>query len=151
MGKFKHGKRHTRLYTIYANIKTRCYNKKNIRYKLYGARGITMCEEWKNDFQSFYDWSMANGYREDLTIDRIDNNGNYEPSNCRWVTWRGQQNNRRNNHLIEFNGHAHTMAEWSRLIGIPYQTLVRRINVYGWSVERALTEKVGEYFDSKQG
>jgi hypothetical protein len=108
-----------------------------------------MCEEWTKDFQAFYDWAMANGYREGLTIDRIDNNGNYEPPNCRWVTWRSQQNNRRNNHLIEFNGQVHTMAEWAVRCGIPYQTLARRVNVYGWSVERALTEKVGEYFDSK--
>jgi hypothetical protein len=146
MGKFKHGKRHTRLYTTYANIKTRCYNTKNIRYKHYGARGITMCDEWLNDFQAFYDWAMANGYQEELTIDRIDVNGNYEPSNCRWVNWRGQQNNRGNNHLIEFNGQVHTMAEWARISEIPYQTLARRINTYGWSVERALTEKVGDSY-----
>lgn len=105
-----------------------------------------MCDEWKNDFQAFYDWAMANGYRERLTIDRIDVNGNYEPANCRWVTWQSQQNNRRNNHLIEFNSQVHTMAEWARIVGIPYQTLVRRINVYGWSVERALTEKVGDSY-----
>lgn len=151
MGKFKHGKRRTRLYTVYSNIKTRCYNTKNSRYKYYGARGISMCDEWRNDFQAFFDWAIENGYREDLTIDRIDTNGNYEPANCRWVTWQEQQNNRRNNHLIEFNGQVHTMAEWARLSGIPYLTLAQRINVYGWSVERALTERVGEIYDSKQG
>ena len=105
-----------------------------------------MCDKWKNDFQAFFDWAMANGYRDNLTIDRIDVNGNYEPSNCRWATWRSQQNNRGNNHLIEFNGQVHTMAEWARLSGIPYQTLVSRINIYGWSVERALTEKVGDSY-----
>ena len=150
MGKVTHGKRHTRLYTIYANIKTRCYNKKNSRYQLYGARGITMCDEWKDDFQTFYDWAMANGYRQDLTIDRIDTNGNYEPSNCRWATWRVQQNNRGNNHLLTYRGETHTMAEWARIYNIGYQTLVRRINVSHWSVDKALTMKVGEYFDSKQ-
>lgn len=109
-----------------------------------------MCDEWKDDFQTFYDWAMANGYRQDLTIDRIDTNGNYEPSNCRWATWRVQQNNRGNNHLLTYRGETHTMAEWARIYNIGYQTLVRRINVSHWSVDKALTMKVGEYFDSKQ-
>lgn len=146
MGNFKHGKSHTRLYKTYSNIKMRCYNADNSRYRFYGARGIMMCDEWLNDFQAFYDWAMANGYQENLTIDRIDVDGNYEPTNCRWVTRQSQQNNRRDNHLIEFNGQVHTMAEWARIAGINYHTLAQRVNTYGWSVEKALTEKVGDSY-----
>lgn len=91
-----HGKRHTRLYNIWANMKQRCSNKNNPRYKDYGARGITVCDEWLHNFQSFYDWSMANGYKDDLTIDRKDNDGNYDPSNCKWSTYLEQSHNKRN-------------------------------------------------------
>lgn len=90
-----HGKRNTRIYRIWADMKARCFREKCRSFKHYGARGITVCDEWMNDFQSFYDWSMANGYRDDLTIDRIDCNGNYEPSNCRWISIQDQQKNKR--------------------------------------------------------
>lgn len=82
----KHGARHERIYNIYCGIKKRCYNKNAPNFKNYGGRGINICDEWRNDFLSFYNWSMQNGYADDLTIDRINNDGNYEPSNCQWIT-----------------------------------------------------------------
>lgn len=95
-----HGKSHTRLHKVWAGMIGRCYNPRKPYYKWYGGRGITVCDEWRNDFQSFYDWAMANGYdpdapRWDCTIDRIDVDGNYEPSNCRWVTMAEQNKNKR--------------------------------------------------------
>jgi len=103
----KHGKYHTRLYVIWSNMKQRCYNPKNNNFIYYGKKGIKLCKEWEHDFQAFYDWAMENGYTDNLTIDRIDTNGNYEPSNCRWVTMKIQVSNRgptKRKEFIEHNG-----------------------------------------------
>ena len=137
----KHGMEGTRIYRIWASMKQRCYNKKSKRYLDYGGRGITMYNEWKNDFMEFYTWAMANGYKDTLTIDRIDVNGNYEPANCRWSTMKEQQRNRRNNRIIGYKGEKHCVSEWAEKLGIPRATLESRFN-YGWSIEKTLSTKV---------
>jgi hypothetical protein len=117
----------------------RCFNKNNPGYFKYGGRGITVCQEWQNSFDEFYNWSVKNGYNDDLTIDRINNNGNYTPDNCRWVTYHTQNNNTRANRLITFKGETMTMAQWANKINIHYSALEQRLNQLGWSVEKALT------------
>lgn len=124
--KQKHGLKNTKIYRVWAQMKTRCYNPKHENFDCYGGRGITVCDEWKNDFQSFYDWAMSNGYKEGLTIDRIDVNGNYEPSNCRWITIKEQCQNKRNTLFVTYKGIRKTLVEWSVITGIKYQTLVYR-------------------------
>ena len=117
-------------------MKNRCNNPSDKRYKDYGGRGITFCKEW-NDFESFRDWASANGYRDDLTIDRIDVNGNYEPSNCRWATIEEQANNKRNNLVFTLNGRTQTLAQWCEEYGMNYFTVYRRLG-YGWDISKAL-------------
>lgn len=137
-----HGGTGTRLYNIWNLMKDRCLNPNNKRYECYGGRGITVCEEWM-EFEPFRDWSMSNGYADNLTIDRKDNDGNYEPSNCRWATHKEQANNRSNNHYLTYNGETHTIAEWAEIKGINKDVLRSRINI-GWQIERAFNEKVTE-------
>lgn len=123
-----HGLRKTKLYSIWTNMKRRCNDINASRYERYGGRGITVCEEWKNDFRAFYDWAMSNGYSEELTIDRIDVNGNYEPLNCRWVDMKTQQSNRSDNVKVEYNGSLITIARLSELCGIKQATLYKRFH-----------------------
>lgn len=127
-----------RLLKIYDKMKQRCYCVNNKSYSKWGARGIRICDEWLNDKSAFIDWALDNGYNDNLTIDRIDVNGNYEPSNCRWATAKVQANNRRNNRLVEYNNHIYTMSELSNLTGVPYSTLEARIDRYKWSIEKAV-------------
>ena len=122
----KHNLNNTKIYRIFYGIKDRCNNHKNHAYCNYGGRGIAICNEWKDDFQSFYNWSMANGYEEGLTIDRIDNDGNYCPENCRWTTRIEQQSNRRVNLYVYLNGKKMTITELARITGENRETLRRR-------------------------
>ena len=115
-----HGLTNTTLHKTWKNIKTRCYNPNCQKYKNYGGKGICMCNEWLDDFNSFYEWSINNGWKDGLTIDRIDVDGNYEPSNCRWVDWKTQQRNKSNNIYVEFNGKKVCLKEYAELKGISY-------------------------------
>lgn len=132
----------SRLYRIWLGMKSRCNNPRVDSYPQYGGRGIKVCNEW-NDYLAFKEWAISNGYCDNLSIDRIDTNGDYTPQNCRWATLVEQGNNKRNNHLLTLDGKTQTMAEWSREVGIPYSTLKRRINNYGWTTRNALTIPVG--------
>ena len=123
----KHGQRYSRLYSIWNGIKKRCENPNCSNFKNYGGRGITVCNEWKESFQAFYEWAMKNGYSHNLTIERIDVNGNYEPSNCKWTTIKEQANNKRNSVYIEYEGETHTISEWSEILGIKSGTIYSRI------------------------
>lgn len=129
---YKHGGYGTPLYKVWRGMIQRCRNKTNPSYHLYGERGIRVCDEWENDFASFREWAMANGYEEGLSIDRIDVNGNYEPSNCRWLTMREQQSNKRNNVYVTYNGETHTASEWARRVGTYPARICQRIKA-GWS------------------
>ena len=122
----KHGEHKTRLYKIWEGMKNRCLNPNNKSYKNYGGRGITICAEWKNSFIAFRNWSVSNGYNENLSIDRIDVNGNYEPSNCRWADAKTQCRNRHNNILVEYNNKKLTLVEVSEETGINEQLLYTR-------------------------
>lgn len=139
----KHGKSNTKLYDVWKSMKQRCNNDKSKDFRIYGEKGVAVCKEWADDFDAFYNWSLSNGYKEGLTIDRIDSNKNYEPSNCRWVDAKTQANNTSRNHFISYNGETHTMSEWSEIKGIKYSTLRSRINDYNWSIEKALSVKAG--------
>ena len=138
-----HGLTHNRLYHIWNGMKNRCYNKNLEAYKWYGGRGITVCDEWRDDFKAFYDWAMANGYNPDApkgkcTIDRIDVNGNYCPENCRWVDMRVQHNNMRTNVYIEIGGERKTITQWAKLYKKSGSVVWYRIHKLGWEPLKAL-------------
>lgn len=122
-----------RLYHIWKNMISRCCNSDNPSYKIYGGRGITVCEEWKTSFDNFKTWAKSNGYDGKLTLDRINTNGNYESNNCRWADYITQMNNRRSNIRITINGETHTLAEWGRIKGISEKTIWARLFEAGWS------------------
>ena len=140
----KHNLSHSRLYRVYAHMKNRCYNEASPNFKYYGARGIRVCDEWlgENGFLNFYNWATNNGYDENLSIDRVNVDGNYEPSNCKWSNNVEQANNKRNNHYVYYNGNKVTVSQLSRLININRDVLYDRINNLQWCLDRVVNTPV---------
>ena len=132
-----HGDNNTRLHTIWSAMRYRCRKKNAADSQYYFEKGIRVCEEWDRDYLCFKEWALSNGYAENLTIDRIDVNGNYSPENCRWVNMKVQANNRSNSRYITYLGETHTIQEWSEIKNIKYSTLYMRFRA-GWSPDRAL-------------
>jgi len=132
----KHGKVPKKLYRVWEGMHERCRDIKNVSYPRYGGRGITVCPEW-NDYIEFRDWALKNGYKEGVSIDRIDNNGNYEPSNCRWVELSVQSQNKRSNRHITINGETLTHSEWEKKLGLTRGVIYSRIYA-GWTEEAAV-------------
>ena len=137
--KTKHGLSHTRIKRIYDNMLSRCYNPKTPKFKNHGGRGIKVCDEWlgENGFINFVNWAMSNGYDEELTLDRIDNDGDYSPDNCRWADEETQHKNRRITLYIEYNGEKKTVQEWSKELGISENTIYYRY-YHGYTPEEIL-------------
>lgn len=147
----KHGMTNTRLYTIWSNMKKRCYNPNREAYKWYGGKGIKVCDEW-HEFVPFMEWATNNGYAEDLVLDRKDSAKNYDPDNCQWIT--NSENSIKateqrigkpvkGNEAITYNNKTQTIREWAAELDIPYRTLYHRIQVRKWDVEKALTQPKG--------
>ena len=141
-----HGMNGTRLYYIWGSMKARCSRRSSHDYQNYGARGIRVCDDWLN-FIPFMEWALSNGYSEILTIDRIDTNKNYEPSNCRWTTNQKQQNNKRNNTTLTYKGQTKNMSEWARFTCLPYSVIKGRKHL-GWPDSKILET---EYIQKGQG
>lgn len=149
----EHGMTNTRLMNIWRNMKQRCNNPKNTAYGRYGARGVKVCQEWEESSAAFFNWALNSGYSDDLTIDRIESTGSYEPDNCRWIPLtenssiphRGRKGNNGGGHFkpVTYNGKTQTLKEWATELGIPYKTLHKRVRSSGWSYEKAFTTKVG--------
>lgn len=145
-GTTKHGLRYKRAYNIYCGIMERCYTKTCNAYNLYGGRGIKVCDEWRgpNGAENFYKWAMMNGYNDNLSIDRIDTNGDYCPSNCRWTDAKTQSNNRRTNLYIEIDGETKTLKQWTEQYHANYSAVYQRIARMGWDAKEALTKPVND-------
>lgn len=144
---------HRRLYGVWDGMKRRCYDKKHDHFKAYGGRGIKVCDEWKSNFKTFAEWALENGYDEtapygECTLDRIDVNGNYEPSNCRFVSLKEQNRNRRDNKYVEVNGRKVLVMNLCKEVGLDYHTLQMRL-IRGWSIEKAINTPLQKQKSSK--
>lgn len=134
-GNVVHNMSKTRLYGIFHNMMSRCYREKDIHYSAYGERGITVCDEWRTNRAKFFEWALENGYSDDLTIERIDNDKGYSPDNCTWITKEMQYKNKRQNIMITYNGKTLCAEDWSKATGIPATTIRWRYK-HGWDVDR---------------
>ena len=137
------------IYRNYHHMLERCYNPNNKNYNLYGARGITVCETWKNDFSTFFNWALSNNWQQGLSIDRIDNNGNYYPENCRWSTQLEQCNNQNKNIVLTYQNKTQTLSQWARELNMPYACLYDRY-LRKLPVEKVLTPKHFYNFKKEQ-
>lgn len=153
---YKHGlfsdKKYVRLSHILNSMKKRCYNINNQNYKYYGGRGIKICNEWldeENGLLNFYNWAINNGYKENLSIDRINVNGNYEPDNCRWATPKVQANNRTSNRMITYNEKTYNVTQWAEKLNMKPRVLADRIRRQ-WSIERAFLQPVRKKSKNKE-
>lgn len=135
-------------YSAWRAMKSRCYNEDNISFHNYGGRGVTVCDRWLNDFGAFLA-DMGERPGREWSLDRIDPNGNYEPGNCRWLTWPDQCNNKRTSHIVEFNGRAMTVAQMAREIGLPENIVRSRIRM-GWSHDRIASTPPRTYRDKSR-
>lgn len=147
--RYKDGRKGTRLYSIYRNMLNRCYNPITYAYKYYGGRGIKVCSDWLTDFIYFKNWALNNGYHDNLTLDRIDVEGEYAPYNCRWVAMDVQCNNRRNNHYITYHNETLTVKQWCDELGLNYNTVRSRLQS-GWNEIDAITRPTDIRFRSKE-
>jgi hypothetical protein len=140
----KHGQSRTKLYKTWTSMIQRCHNTRATQYADYGGRGISVCLEWKDDFQNFHDWALTSGYESHLTIDRINNEKGYGPSNCRWATMEDQQKNKRETkgyHYLEYQGIRDTLSGWSKRLGSTANIVWSRLKK-GWSIEAAITTPI---------
>lgn len=145
----EHRRKLSRLYSVWNSMNARCSNPKDKRYKTYGARGISVCEEWQGQqgMNNFYKWALTNGYdinakRGECTIDRIDVDRGYYPDNCRWVDNTTQMNNRTDNYYVTYNGETKSVTLWARQVGLDPNTLYQRLAKLNWNVDKAMTEPV---------
>lgn len=132
-----HGLSSTKLYNVWRGILTRCFNENNAAYKHYGGRGISVCDEWRDSFVAFYHWAISTGWKDGLSIDRVNNDAGYYPENCRWVAQKKQCNNRRTTRYVQIDNITKPLAEWCEMYGKKYKTVCNRL-YSGWTPEEAL-------------
>lgn len=144
LGNTKHGLSKSRIYGIWKNMINRCYREKDIHYQAYGARGIKVCDEWKNDSSKFFEWAFANGYRDNLTIERIDNDKDYCPENCTWIPKEQQPKNKRQNILITYKGKTMCASDWAKETGINANAIRYRFK-HGWSADKIFSTPTNHF------
>lgn len=145
-----HGMTKTDIHKKWSSMLQRCYDKNHKSYLRYGAFGVKVCDEWRNDFISFMNWSYSNGYKESLSLDRIDNSKGYSPDNCRWVEWREQANNRTSNRLISYKGKTQPIKKWCEELGLSYLFIYQRMHRGGLTFEEAITKPIVKYRSHKK-